>query len=28
MGENDHRQIPRDSLFVMAELRIDGGGGD
>lgn len=24
MGENDHRQIARDSLFVMAELRVDG----
>lgn len=24
MGENEHRQIARDSLFVMAELRVDG----
>ena len=24
MGENEHRQIARDSLFVMAELRLDG----
>ena len=24
MGDNDHRQIARDSLFVMAELRVDG----
>lgn len=24
MGENGQRQIARDSLFVMAELRIDG----
>lgn len=24
MGESDHRQITRDSLFVMAELRLDG----
>ncbi len=23
-GENEHRQIARDSLFVLAELRIDG----
>ncbi|WP_374528477.1 PilZ domain-containing protein [Novosphingobium sp.] len=28
MGENEHRQIARDSLFVMAELRIDGIQGD
>lgn len=24
MSANDHRQIARDSLFVMADLRIDG----
>ncbi len=24
MPDNDHRQIARDSLFVMADLRIDG----
>jgi len=24
MSDNDHRQIARDSLFVMADLRIDG----
>lgn len=24
MSENEHRQIARDSLFVMADLRIDG----
>jgi len=24
MGENEHRQIARDSLFVLADLRIDG----
>lgn len=24
MGNNEHRQIARDSLFVMAELRVDG----
>ena len=24
MGETDHRQIARDSLFVMVDLRIDG----
>lgn len=24
MGDNEHRQIARDSLFVMAELRLDG----
>jgi PilZ domain len=24
MSENEHRQIARDSLFVMAELRLDG----
>jgi hypothetical protein len=24
MGESEHRQIARDSLFVLAELRLDG----
>jgi len=24
MGENDHRQIGRDSLFLMADLHVDG----
>lgn len=24
MGDNEHRQIARDSLFVLAELRVDG----
>ena len=24
MSENEHRQIARDSLFVMADLRLDG----
>jgi PilZ domain len=24
MGESDHRQITRDSLFVMADLMVDG----
>lgn len=24
MGENEHRQIARDSLFVLAEVRLDG----
>ncbi len=24
MGGNDHRQISRDSLFVLAEIRLDG----
>lgn len=24
MGESEHRQIARDSLFLMAELRLDG----
>jgi PilZ domain len=24
MGENEHRQIERDSLFVLADLRVDG----
>ena len=28
MGNNEHRQIARDSLFVMAELRADGVEGD
>ncbi len=28
MTDNDHRQIVRDSLFVMADLRIDGVEGD
>lgn len=28
MGGNEHRQIARDSLFLMAELRIDGIEGD
>lgn len=28
MGNNEHRQISRDSLFVMAELRVDGVEGD
>lgn len=28
MGGNEHRQIERDSLFLMADLRIDGLGGD
>lgn len=28
MSANDHRQIARDSLFVMADLRIDGIEGD
>ena len=28
MPANDHRQITRDSLFVMADLRIDGIEGD
>ena len=28
MPDNDHRQIARDSLFVMADLRIDGIEGD
>jgi hypothetical protein len=28
MGSNEHRQIARDSLFVMAEMRIDGIGGE
>ena len=28
MSANDHRQITRDSLFVMADLRIDGIEGD
>ena len=25
MGDNEHRQIGRDSLFVLADVRIDGG---
>ncbi|MFT4026324.1 MAG: PilZ domain-containing protein [Novosphingobium sp.] len=28
MTDNDHRQIERDSLFVMAALRVDGVGVD
>lgn len=28
MGENEHRQIARDSLFVMADVRLDGVSGD
>ncbi|HVR90292.1 MAG TPA: PilZ domain-containing protein [Novosphingobium sp.] len=24
MGDNEHRQIARDSLFVLAEVRLDG----
>ncbi len=28
MGGNEHRQIVRDSLFLMADLRVDGVGGD
>ncbi|MCZ8321997.1 MAG: PilZ domain-containing protein [Novosphingobium sp.] len=28
MGGNEHRQLTRDSLFLMAELRIDGIQGD
>jgi hypothetical protein len=24
MGDSEHRQLARDSLFVMAELRVDG----
>lgn len=28
MGDNDHRHIGRDSLFVLADLRIDGIGGE
>jgi PilZ domain len=24
MGDNEHRQIARDSLFVLADLRVDG----
>ena len=28
MGENEHRQIARDSLFVMADVRLDGMSGD
>lgn len=28
MGGNEHRQIERDSLFLMAEMRLDRGGAD
>jgi hypothetical protein len=28
MSESEHRQIARDSLFVMAELKVDGQVGD
>lgn len=28
MGGNEHRQLTRDSLFLMAELRVDGIVGD
>ena len=28
MGGNEHRQIVRDSLFLLADLRIDGVSGD
>ena len=28
MGDNEHRQIARDSLFVMADMRLDGVGGE
>ncbi|WP_088309168.1 PilZ domain-containing protein [Novosphingobium sp. B 225] len=28
MSDSEHRQIARDSLFVMAELRLDGVGGE
>lgn len=28
MGENEHRQIERDSLFLLADMRIDGVSGD
>jgi len=28
MGEGEHRQIARDSLFVLAELRLDGIAGE
>jgi hypothetical protein len=28
MGDNEHRQIARDSLFVLADLRVDGLEGD
>jgi len=28
MGGNEHRQIVRDSLFLLADMRIDGIGGD
>jgi len=28
MGENEHRQIARDSLFLLADMRVDGLSGD
>lgn len=28
MGQNEHRQISRDSLFLLAEMRVDGLSGD
>lgn len=28
MGGNEHRQIVRDSLFLLADMRIDGMSGD
>lgn len=28
MSDNDHRQIERDSLFVMADLRVEGAEGE
>ena len=28
MGGNEHRQIVRDSLFLLAEMRVDGVSGD
>ncbi len=28
MGGNEYRQVARDSLFLQADLRIDGVGGD
>lgn len=28
MTDNDHRQIERDSLFVMADLRVEGADGE
>lgn len=24
MSDNEHRQVPRDSLFLMADMRVDG----